>query len=310
MKKLYIIIIVFMLGGCDSSKNIKQNDLSLILNSFYIDKNNSINISFYKGYENSVKKYAYFDNQKKIWINEEVKQFKLDSDDVSFEKNMVTVKKDNQTIFTKELPIATDIENELNISLEQNYIKYTTYRNLKNLKWDRKSYIISVLDIDKKTIYYIFMKDLNGSFSYYIYNKGTFYPSSTFDDGLSFYSFDKLNDYRQNNIEYLKYSIDSKAPLCSLIYDLSCYILKDNKLITKNIFDIYPIYKDTYNNKSKTLVDNQLYTGFLKIFFDSQNNMYMFYNDYNDLKGKYFYFEMYTPDEPTIPKYKQKIYWR
>ena len=298
--------------------------MELTLHSFYMDKNNSIHIAFYKGDNKDIRQYAHFDNKSKIWINEETKEFQLDSDDVSFEKNIVSVKKDNKTIFTKELPTATGIENALNISLYPSYITYSTYRDLLNLRWDKKSYIISALDANKEKIYYIYMEDLNGSFSYQIQNKSVTLDTSSissFGDGLSLYSFDTLNDYSQRD-KYLKYSIDSKAPLCFTYWDKfhvelgtighNCYIRKNTKLIKKDIFDIYPMYKDTYINKSKAVVllDYRMYDGILKIFFDTKNNMHMFYNDPNDLTGKYFYYEMYSPNEPTIPKYKQKIYWR
>ena len=33
------------------------------------------------------------------------------------------------------------------------------------------------------------------------------------------------------------------------------------------------------------------------------------YNNTEEAKGKYFYFEMYKPDNPTLAQHKQKIYW-
>jgi hypothetical protein len=36
--------------------------------------------------------------------------------------------------------------------------------------------------------------------------------------------------------------------------------------------------------------------------------MYVLYNDTEEAKGKYFYFEMYKPDNPTVAQHKQKIY--
>lgn len=311
-----------ILGGCEPSQYTKDTSLSFTINSFYVDKDNALHIAFYKGYDDNIRQYAHFDRENKIWINEKAQQFQLDSANVSFNKNIVTVKKNNQTIFSKELPTTSDIENELNISLTPNYITYTTYRSLLNLQWDRKSYIVSVLDINKEKVFYIFMTDINGSFTYQIYNNRKQYSiPSNVKDNSSMYMFD-INGNYLNFDSYLKYSIDSKAPLCSVYWNppvngvsyigYSCYIKKDTKLIKKDLFDIYPYYKDIHKNKFLSLSDKQIYIvrHEIQIFFDAKENMHMFYNKYDDLNGRYFYYEMYSKDNPSTPLYQQKIYWK
>lgn len=45
------------------------------------------------------------------------------------------------------------------------------------------------------------------------------------------------------------------------------------------------------------------------LFFDNHDNMHLFYNDYDNRTGKFFYYKMFSTDEPTVPKYEQTIEW-
>ena len=61
-----------------------------------------------------------------------------------------------------------------------------------------------------------------------------------------------------------------------------------------------------YSGTIKKIYDS---TDFPRVYFDKNQNLYAFYNNTDEAKGKYFYFEMYKPDNPTVAQHKQKIYW-
>ena len=91
------------------------------------------------------------------------------------------------------------------------------------------------------------------------------------------------------------------------IYDnsLKCLVKYENGEVSlqKLYGEIMPA---EYSGTIKKIYDS---SGFPRVYFDKNQNLYAFYNNTEEAKGKYFYFEMYKPDQPTVAQHKQKIYW-
>lgn len=113
-----------------------------------------------------------------------------------------------------------------------------------------------------------------------------------------------------------KFSIDDKALLCyaeetetywDSFVDFQCHLKEENEIVTKKLFG--DIYNEGYREIIIGYVKKYATPSPLLYFFDSNNNMHLFYNDTKHAKGKYFYYVMFTDNEPTIPKYEQKIEW-
>ena len=91
------------------------------------------------------------------------------------------------------------------------------------------------------------------------------------------------------------------------IYDnsLKCLVKYDDGDVSlqKLYGEIMPA---EYSGTIKKIYDSADYP---RVYFDKNQNLYAFYSNTDEAKGKYFYFEMYKPDQPTVAQHKQKIYW-
>jgi len=135
----------------------------------------------------------------------------------------------------------------------------------------------------------------------------------SFNEDNNTYPFSNNNFYTNSSIAR-RFSIDDRALVCygkntetrwDDFVEFECKVKEDGGIITKSLFG--DIYNEEYKQVIIKYVKRYATPSPLLYFFDSNNNMHIFYNDTKHAKGKYFNYVMFTEDEPTVPKYEQKI---
>ncbi len=312
MKYILIFLIGLLLSGCDNK--IPYN---IYLTNFYKNKNNNLVIEL-SNITTSLQKFALVDG---VWIATNASNT-LNREKIIYDttNHKVSVKdSNNKTIFTDtSLPTIKDIELATGKNLTNRKIYYNAYRDGKNFTWDRKTYLISACkDLSSSCLQFFAIKQNNIN----TYNIG-FLKSNPQMDGIIL----EQKSFRDHFPGLLAlYSTSSKSSAClvdeTLIYPpgeniklitdaFVCLQKENNKIIEKKMFgDIYPI---NYLKSILSLTDTPMSTGFIPVefFFDEKDNLHVFYHISYNNADKYISYAMFTPDEPTIPKNKQKIYWK
>jgi len=270
---------------------------------FYKDNNNNLVVELSRISHDTIKKFALLDG---VWIatnaSKPVNREKIIYDSTN---HTVSVKdSNNKTIFTdtnlptiKEIELATD----KNLTNRKIYYSpyYDPYQDGKNFIWDKKTHLISAC----KDKYYCLNLQFFAIKQNDIYNIGFLKLDTTMDSRLD-----------QHSTCLTDFTLLSIAPqyrdIKTIIDKFICLVKENNKIVVKKMFgEIYPL---NYLKSMVNITDATISSGFIPInfFFDEKDNLHIFYYTSEDNADKYISYAMFTPDEPTIPKYKQKIYWK
>jgi hypothetical protein len=292
---------------------------------FYDDQD--VLVAGYRAFENNpddITKFAKFNTDTYIWEASHVAKKVIADEEITTVKGKTIIKNsDNAVVFEQSIPSISDIESQTDILLPNPHVYYEYFKSGKNYLWDRKT-IIANVGINKEVTgsHYKFSKIHSFLFEYDEINslwsikhlrelapKGWVYY-----DGSDHSSNSLVSNIR--SIDRQKLFVNSNISLCQSwvgkdtfegIYDTSikCLVKYDDGEVSlqKLYGEIMPA---EYSGAIKKIYDS---TDFPRVYFDKNQNLYAFYNDTDEAKGKYFYFEMYKPDNPTVAQHKQKIYW-
>ena len=285
----------------------------ITITNFYTNIDNMLEIEFNKNHVEH--KAMWLDEE---WIASDNLNNNLNKDKIIYDNihYSVVVKNNNKVIFEdKTLPTLAEIEEATGVSLSQGTIQYGAFRVEKNFSWDKKTHIISV-GLNKTT---------SGGLVHYS-KFHHFYAIKVDEKYLigsiewDYNGFLMLNDpiinYQQDiKSTIVRTSLSEKASFChkKIVYIIDavdyskCLIREEDKIIPKKLFgELYPA--DYYKSIASRYEEIQNATA-EQYFFDEEDNMHLFYTKEAHI-GEYYNYEMYTPDEPLVPKYEQKIYWR
>jgi len=307
IKFILLFITMIFISACDNSHNTYKY---FSFNNFFINKNNNISVSCKYNFDDENNTFIISqDKSTHIWYeNNSSYILPQNNENIKYINNKVIIKDNSGNIIYEDiLPTIEDIADSTGIALSNVLLEYQVLKS-NNSVWDRQS-IIAMVGINKYydsqqksdvyPILYFFSlikEDSNWKIDYIAQEKEE----------------ENTYNYFGNPFLYLyPLSTDKKAPLChstSNVFfsaDISCFSRQDNQIKHKKLFgDIYNVeYKKVLINYLKKYKSPSP----LLYFFDRNNNMHIFYNDTKHAKGKYFNYVMFTEDEPTVPKYEQKI---
>ena len=289
----------------------------------YTDESGNLTLVYTLHYtinKNDIKKYAKLNTDTYKWETSQVAKKVITYEEITTAKGKTIVKnKDGAVVFEQPIPSISDIESQTDISLPSPKAYYKYFRFGKDYRWDRKTIIINV-GINKKVIdddYFNFSNiqsflaeydEINSLWNIKHLNKivadrERYYEGSNVLDTIR----QQLFVNSDISLCHRQVSDDERTYIYSYIYDnsLKCLVKYDNGEIPlqKLYGEIMPA---EYSNTIKKIYDS---TDFPRVYFDKNQNLYAFYSNTEEAKGKYFYFEMYKPDQPTVAQHKQKIYW-
>jgi hypothetical protein len=286
---------------------------------FYDDQD--VLVLGYRAFENNpdnITKFAKFNTDTYKWEASDVAKKVIVDEEITTAKGKTIVKNgDGAVLFEQPIPSISDIESQTNILLPNPQVYYEYFKSGKNYPWDRKTIIINV-GINKKV-------DDDGYYNFS--NIQSFLVE--YDEINSLWNIKHLKEIAAERESYYDGSnvlgtneqqlfFNSDISLChrqvsddesAYIYDnsLKCLVKYDDGEVSlqKLYGEILPAeysatIKKIYESNDKD---------YPRVYFDKNQNLYAFYNNTDEAKGKYFYFEMYKPDNPTVAQHKQKIYW-
>jgi hypothetical protein len=286
---------------------------------FYDDQD--VLVLGYRAFENNpdnITKFAKFNTDTYKWEASDVAKKVIVDEEITTAKGKTIVKNgDGAVLFEQPIPSISDIESQTNILLPNPQVYYEYFKSGKNYPWDRKTIIINV-GINKKV-------DDDG-----YYNFSNFQSFlAEYDEINSLWNIKHLKEIAAERERYFDGSnvlstrekqlfFSSDISLChrqvsddesAYIYDnlLKCLVKYENGEISlqKLYGEIMPA---EYSGTIKKIYESND-KDYPRVYFDKNQNLYAFYNNTDEAKGKYFYFEMYKPDNPTVAQHKQKIYW-
>jgi len=298
-KLLFVIMLMFT--GCNTYFNRVEK---LVVDDFYIEANNTLVISFYQYNDRKNLHYAQFNTTTQKWETITRDKF-IFSQQTLFQDNEVEYKKNQETIFLKQLPTVQELELVINQKLQQDSLVYTAYREKQNFQWDEKTYIASVSSQDRQTVFHFAVEEQEDeTFKIYLIDSSVYSNlSSLFYDNSSHFitQLTRVDEY-SDKFTAFKLSTDEKASFCYYKPQggLVCFVREDNTIVSKSLFgDLYlQIFQEYYD--ILTLKQDPV----VSIIFDKNGNMYLFDSDENILNIQYF-----TKENPTTPLYEQKIVW-
>ena len=316
--KLSVIIISICLAAacCGCGPPIYQIYFDQL---FYDDQD--VLVVGYRAFENNpdnITKFAKFNTDTYKWEASDVAKKVIVDEEITTAKGKTIVKNgDGAVLFEQPIPSISDIESQTNILLPNPQVYYEYFKSGKNYPWDRKTIIINV-GINKKV-------DDDG-----YYNFSNFQSFlAEYDEINSLWNIKHLKEIAAERERYFDGSnvlgtiekqlfFNSDISLChrqefddesAYIYDnsLKCFVKYENGEISlqKLYGEIMPA---EYSGTIKKIYESND-KDYPRVYFDKNQNLYAFYNNTDEAKGKYFYFEMYKPDNPTVAQHKQKIYW-
>jgi len=309
-------------GGCGNTYKYFH------FSEFFYDDQGALIITYEANMDNpnSIKKYVKFNTETYKWeASEVVKKVIADEQIATFGKTIIK-NSDNAVVFEQSIPSISDIQSQTKISLPNAEAYYNYFRTGNDYRWDRKTIIIKV-GINKKT-------DKWGGKSF----TGMHGFLAEYDEINSLWNVKHLHswsgdfntgalDLKNSNNFYSSLSesgwghrafVNANISLCHqqdggnddpFNSSIKCLVKHENGEVSlqKLYGEILPaqyadVLKDIHQNKfSRPAIS--------RVYFDKNQNLYAFYNNTEEAKGKYFYFEMYKPDQPTVAQHKQKIYW-
>jgi hypothetical protein len=304
---------------------------------FYDDQD--VPVVGYRAFENNpddITKFAKFNTDtykweashvaKKViaWQAYDVGKKVIAHEEITTAKGKTIVKNsDNAVVFEQSIPSISDIESQTDILLPNPQVYYEYFKSGKNYLWDRKT-IIANVGINKEVTgnHYKFSKIHSFLFEYDEINNLwniRHLRQLTPKSWVYYDSSDNSSNSPVSNISSIdrqKFFVNSNISLCQSwvgkdnfknIYDdsIKCLVKYENGEVSlqKLYGEILPI---EYSATIKKIYESK---DFPRVYFDKNQNLYAFYSNADEAKGKYFYFEMYKPDQPTVAQHKQKIYW-
>jgi hypothetical protein len=286
---------------------------------FYDDQ--EVLVVGYKAFENNpdnITKFAKFNTDTYKWEASDVAKKVIADEEITTAKGKIIVKNgDGAVVFEQPVPSISDIESQTDVLLPNPHVYYEYFKSGKNYLWDRKTIIVNV-GINKKV-------DDDG---YYNFSNIQSFLAE-YDEINSLWNIKHLKEIAAERERYYDGSnvfgtrekqlfFNSDISLChrqvsddenAYIYDnsLKCLVKYDDGDVSlqKLYGEIMPA---EYSNIIKKIYDSND-KDYHRVYFDKNQNLYAFYNNTEEAKGKYFYFEMYKPDNPTVAQHKQKIYW-
>jgi hypothetical protein len=316
--KLSVIIISICLAAacCGCGPPIYQIYFDQL---FYDDQ--EVLVVGYKAFENNpdnITKFAKFNTDTYKWEASDVAKKVIADEEITTAKGKIIVKNgDGAVVFEQPVPSISDIESQTDILLPNPHVYYEYFKSGKNYLWDRKTIIVNV-GINKKV-------DDDG---YYNFSNIQSFLAE-YDEINSLWNIKHLKEIAAERERYYDGSnvfgtrekqlfFNSDISLChrqvsddenAYIYDnsLKCLVKYDDGDVSlqKLYGEIMPA---EYSNIIKNIYDSND-KDYPRVYFDKNQNLYAFYNNTEEARGKYFYFEMYKPDNPTVAQHKQKIYW-
>jgi hypothetical protein len=286
---------------------------------FYDDQD--VLVVGYRAFENNpdnITKFAKFNTDTYKWEASNVTKKVIADEEITTVKGKTIVKNgDGAVLFEQPIPSISDIESQTDILLPNPHVYYEYFKSGKNYLWDRKTIIVNV-GINKKV-------DDDGYYNFS--NIQSFLVE--YDERNSLWNIKHLKEIAAERERYYDGSnvfgtiekqlfFNSDISLChrqvsddenAYIYDnsLKCLVKYDDGDVSlqKLYGEIMPA---EYSNIIKNIYDSND-KDYPRVYFDKNQNLYAFYNNTEEARGKYFYFEMYKPDNPTVAQHKQKIYW-
>ena len=337
MSKSKFILIILFLSACQENESNRQtnevqsyaskNERSLdekicCLGSRFLKfgelfgTNNKLVISFKLG---DITKFAKFNSDTNKWEKSAVPEKVLADEKITLVMGKTVVKNgDGVVLFEQPVPSIPDIESQTDIALPDAVAYYNYFKVGNDYRWDRKTIIINV-GLNKKinnltkgfsfAKFKSFLAEYDGINSLWtirylkeLHTDRTYFTHDTPDVGIiSTPHFINANTTCLGWNEFgFDFVIADKTFECIVRYD-------NGQLSLQKLYgEILPaeyadVLKQLHYQKSIIRLTS------IRIFFDEKQNLYAFYTD--EAKGKYFYFEMYKPDQPTVAQHKQKIYW-
>lgn len=318
IRKIYFLFatIVFVLG-CTNGMTDRGRAMSKLTHMYSVSLNSNGNF---------VIRYAKYLNENDDMyqcselMNGEWKNTKCPSNNdlnITIENGIAHYIK--QGIEKKEkLPDKAEITDTLGIAFDKADIAYIPFVDGENHTWDYATYFVSIgvngeqcaddtlcyerlyhIQLEKKNDLWdmkLILTDVSDEDN----NIGEIYLYNTIDiRGMT-------SPFRQELSSLMPISFKKSTPLCGLRY---CFVRQDGYIIRKHFNTLYSEYLDP-------IFDIQMYKDLGGIddlrsyFFDKEDNLHLFYNDFENLTGKHFIYEKYTKDSPTTPVSQQKIYWK
>ena len=283
---------------------------------FYDDQD--VLVLGYRAHEDNpddITKFAKLNTDTYKWQTSEVAIKVIADEEISTSDGKTIIKNGNgAVVFEQPVPSISDIENQTDISLPDPKVFYEYFRSGNDHQWDRKT-IIANVGINKQ---------VSGE-TYEFTSLHSFLAE--YDEINSLWNIQHLREIIPKESSYWdnssftsmwtkKLFVDSSIALCQSwveedafegIYDNSIKCLvkyEDGQVSLQKLYgEIMPA---EYSDTIQRLYDSADYP---RVYFDKNQNLYAFYNNTEEAKGEYFYFEMYKPDNPTVAQHKQKIYW-
>lgn len=296
---------------------------------FFYDDQGDLVISYEANMDNpkSIKKYAKFNTNSHQWEASISDRKTLADEQIATFGKTIIKNSDNAVVFEQSIPSISDIQSQTDIPLPNAEAYYNYFRVGNDYRWDRRTIIIRV-GINKKTDEWNH-SSFTGIHSFLAeYDEiNTQWNIKHLNSRSDWFNSASLNLKNYNNF-YSSHSksswgyrafVNANISLCHQQdggnYDpfnssIKCLVKYENGEVSlqKLYGEILPSqYADALKNLEIKGVFSR--PTISRIFFDEKKNMYVLYNNTAEAKGKYFYFEMYKPDNPTVAQHKQRIYW-
>lgn len=297
---------------------------------FFYDDQGDLVISYQANMDNpnNIKKYAKFNTETYRWETSKVTKKVLADEQIATFGKTIIKNSDNAVVFEQSIPSISDIESQTDIPLPNAEAYYNYFRTGNDYRWDRKTIIIKV-GINKITdkwnrssftgihSFLAEYNDINSLWNVkHLHSWSGDFNTASLDlkKSSNFYS-----SYSKSGWGYRTF-VNANISLCHQQdggYDdpyntsIKCLVKHENGEVSlqKLFGEILPVqyvYVLLGMEEAGKLRNGPATS---RVFFDEKQNMYVLYNDTEEAKGKYFYFEMYKPDNPTVAQHKQKIYW-
>ena len=319
IKFLPIIVLAVLVNACCCSAPERYE---IHIDELYTDKSGNLTLVYILDYtvnKNGIYKFAKLNTNTYKWETSQVVKkvgAVVANEQIATVDGKTIIKNgDGAVLFEQPVPSISDIESQTDVSLHSPKVFYEYFKSGKNYLWDRKTIVINV-GINKKVDddgYYNFSNIQSFLAEYNAINslwnikhlkeiaaeRERYYDGSNVLDTIGqqfFVNLDISLCHRQVSDDESAY-IYNNSLKCLVKYD-------DGETSLQKLYgEIMPA---EYSGTIKKIYDS---TDFPRVYFDKNQNLYAFYNNTDEAKGKYFYFEMYKPDNPTVAQHKQKIYW-
>jgi hypothetical protein len=330
IKLIPIIFVVYMANACCAGGDCGNTYKFFDFPEFFYDDQGDVVISYEANLDNpnSIKKYTKFNTDTYKWEASEVTEKVIADEQIATFGKTIIKNSDNAVVFEQSIPSISDIQSQTKISLPNAEAYYNYFRIGDDYRWDRKTILIKV-GINKKTDEWEWgSNSFTGIHSFLAeYNEiNTLWNIKHLHSWSGDLNSASL-DLKNSNSFYSSYSksswgyrafVNANISLCHqqdggndnpFNSSIKCLVkYKNGEVSLQKLYgEILPAqYADVLKGLDQNKFSRPATS---RVFFDKNQNLYAFYSNTEEAKGKYFYFEMYKPDQPTVAQHKQKIYW-